>query len=64
MSAEESPQVKIGSGYQVTHSQTVANQQDSCIPDCKVKDNQVYIPPHQRSDQDWQEHVKKGFQGL
>ena len=61
---EESPHVKIGSGYQVTHSQTVGNQPDNCILDCKVKDNQVYIPPHRRSDQDWQEHVKKGFQGL
>ena len=64
VSAEESPHVKIGSGYQVTHSRTVGNQQDNCILDCKVKDNQVYIPPNQRSDQDWQEHVKKGFQGL
>ena len=62
--AGESPHVKIGSGYQVTHSQTVGNQQDNCILDGRVKDNQVYIPPHQRSDQDWQEHVKKGFQGL
>ena len=59
MSAEESPHVKIVSGYQVTHSQTVGNQQDN-----KVKDNPVYIPPHQRSDQDWQEHMKKGFKGL
>ena len=64
VSAEESPHAKIGSGYQVTHSQTVGNQQDNSILDCKIKDNQVYIPPHQRSDQDWQEHVKKGFQGL
>ena len=64
VSAEESPHVKIGSGYQVTHSQTVGNQQDNRILDCKVKDNQVYIPPHRRSDQEWQEHVKKGFQGL
>ena len=64
MGAEESPHVKIGSGYQVTHSQTVGNQQDNCILDCKVKDNQVYIPPHRRSDQDGQEHVEKGFQGL
>ena len=62
--AEESPHVKIGSGYQVTHSRTVGNQQDNCILDCKVKDNQVYIPPHRRSDQDCQEHVKKGFKGL
>ena len=61
--AEESPHVKIGSGYQVTHSQTVGDQQDTCILDCKVKDNQMYIPPHRRSDRDWQEHVKKGFQG-
>ena len=60
---EESPHVKIGSGYQVTHSRTVGNQQDNCIFDCKVKDNQVYIPPHRRSDQDCQEHVKKGFKG-
>ena len=59
MSAEESPHMKIGSGYQVTHSQTVGNQQDN-----KVKDNPVYIPPHQRSDRDWQEHMKKGFKGL
>ena len=64
VSAEESPHVKIGSGYQVTHLQTVGNQQDNCILACKVKHNQVYIPPHRRSDQDWQEHVKKGFQGL
>ena len=64
VSAEESLHVKIGSGYQVTHSQTVGNQEDNCILDCKVKDNQVYIPPHRRSDKDWQEHVKKGFQGL
>ena len=64
VSAEESPHVKIGSGYQVTHSQTIGNQQDNRIVDCKVKDNQVYIPPHGRSDQEWQEHVKKGFQGL
>ena len=64
VSAEESPHVKIGSGYQVTHSRTVADQQDSYIPDYKVKDTQVYIPPHRRSDQDWQEHVKKGFKGL
>ena len=56
--------MKISSGYQVTHSRTVGNQQDNCILDCKVKDNQVYIPPHRRSDQDWQEHVKKGFKGL
>ena len=63
-SAEESPHMKIGSGYQVTHSQTVGNQQDNCILDCKVKDIQVYIPPHRRSDQDWQAHVEKGFQGL
>ena len=62
VSAEESQHVKIGSGYQVTNSRTVGNQQDNCILDCK--DNQVYIPPHRRSDQDWQEHVKKGFQGL
>ena len=61
--AEESPHVKIGSGYQVTHSQTVGYQQDNCILDCKVNDNQMYIPPHRRSDRDWQEHVKKGFQG-
>ena len=64
VSAEESPHVKIGSGYQVTHSRTVGNQQDNSILDCKVKDNQVYIPPHRRSNQDWPEHVKKGFQGL
>ena len=64
VSVEESPHVKIGSGYQVTHSQTVGNQQDNCVLDCKVKDNQVYIPPHRRSDQDRQKHVKKGFQGL
>ena len=64
MGAEESPHVKIGLGYQVTHSQTVGNQQDNSILDCKVKDNQVYIPPHRRSNQDWPEHVKKGFQGL
>ena len=63
-SAEESPHMKIDSGYQVTHSQTVGNQQDNCILDCNVKDIQVYIPPHRRSDQDWQAHVKKGFQGL
>ena len=62
--AEESPHVKIGSGYQVTHSRTVGNQQDNCILDCKVKDNQVYIPPHRRSDRDWQDHVEKGFKGL
>ena len=61
---EESPHVKIGSGYQVTYLQTVGNQQDNCILDCKVKDNQVYLPPHRRSDRDWQEHVKKGFKGL
>ena len=61
---EESPHVKIGSGYQVTYSQTIGNQQDNCILDCKVKDNQVYLPPHRRSDRDWQEHVKKGFKGL
>ena len=61
---EESPHVKIGSGYQVTYLQTVGNQQDNCILDCKVKDNQVYLPPHRRSDLDWQEHVKKGFKGL
>ena len=59
MSAEESPHMKIGSGYQVSHSQTVGNQQDN-----KVKDNPVYIPPHQRSDRDLQEHMKKGFKGL
>ena len=64
VSAEESPHVKMGSGYQVTHSRTVGNQQDNCILDCKVKDNQVYLPPHRRSDRDWQEHVKKGFKGL
>ena len=62
--AEESLHVKISSGYHVTHLQTVGNQQDNCILDCKVNDNQVYIPPHRRSDRDWQEHVKKGFQGL
>ena len=62
--AEESPHVKIGLGYQVTPLQTVVDPHNSCIPDCKVKDSQVYIPPHRRSDQDWQEHVKKGFQGL
>ena len=62
--AEESSHVKIGSGYQVTHSQNVGNQQDNCILDCKVKDNQVYIPPHRRSDQEWQEHVKRGFKSL
>ena len=61
---EESPHVKIGSGYQVTYSQTIGNQQDNCILDCKVKDNQVYLPPHRRSDRDWQEHVKKGFKDL
>ena len=44
--AEESPHVKIGSGYQVTHLRTVGNQQDNCILDCKVKVNRVYIPPH------------------
>ena len=64
VSAKESPHVKIGSGYQMTHSRTVGNQQDNCIPDCKVKGNQVYIPPHRRSDRDWPEHVKKGFKGL
>ena len=64
VSVEESTYVKIGLGYQVTPLQTVVDPQDSCIPDCKVKDSQVYIPPHRRSDQDWQEHVKKGFQGL
>ena len=47
---EESPHVKIDSGYQVTYSQTVGNQHDNCILDCKVKDNQVYLPPHRRSD--------------
>ena len=64
VSAEESPPVKIGSGYQVTHSRTGWNQRDHCILDCRVKDNQVYLPPHRRSDRDWQEHVKKGFKGL
>ena len=64
ISVEESLHVKIGSGYQVTHLQTVGNQQDKCILDCKVKNNQVYIPPHRRSDQDWQDHVEKGFKGL
>ena len=64
VSAEESPCAKIGSGYQVTHSRTVGNQQDNCILDCKVKDNQVYIPPHRRSDRDWQDHVEKGFKSL
>ena len=44
--AEKSPHVKIGSGYQVTHLQTVGHQQDKCILDCKVKDNCVYLPPH------------------
>ena len=62
VSVEEAPHVKMGSGYQVTHSQTIGNQQDNYILDCKVRHNQVYIPPHRRSDQDWQEHVKKGFQ--
>ena len=64
ISVEESLHVKIGSGYQVTHLQTVGNQQDKCILDCKFKNNQVYIPPHRRSDQDWQDHVEKGFKGL
>ena len=51
-SAAESPHMKIGSGYQVTHSGTVGNQHDNYTLDCKVKDNQAYIPPHRRSDQD------------
>ena len=63
VSVEESTYVKMGSGYQVTHSRTIGTQQDNYILDCKVKDNHLYIPPHRRSDQDWQEHVKKGFQG-
>ena len=62
-SAEESPGVKIGLEYQVTHSQTIENLQDNSIPDCKVKDKDVYIPPHRRSDGDWQEHAKNGFKG-
>ena len=63
VSAGESHGVKTCLEYQGTYSQTVENLQDSSIPDCKVKDKHVYIPPHRQSVQEWQEHSKKGFKG-
>ena len=65
MSAENHSNVKVCVGNGVACSQVTEITQDHNIPtpDHNVKENQVYIPPHRRSDQDWQEHVNKGFTG-
>ena len=39
----------------------VTQDQSDHIPDHNIKENKVYIPPHRRSNHDWQEHVKRGF---
>ena len=65
ISVENPSDVMVYVGYSMSCSQVTEIVQDHNIPipDHNVKENQVYIPPHQRSDQDWQEHVKKGFTG-
>ena len=60
--ADESPDVKACSGNQMTQSQTCGTKQGH-IHVHEVKDKQVYIPPHRRRNQDWQEHMKRGFTG-
>ena len=60
--ADESPDVKACSGNQMTQSQTCGTKQGH-IPEHEVKDKQVYIPPHRRRNQDWQEHMKRRFTG-
>ena len=41
----------------------VTQDQSDHIPDHNIKENKVYIPPHRRTNQDWQNHVKRGFRG-
>ena len=62
MSAETSLAMKVCSGDEMIHSQPVEAIQDQG-PALTIKERQVYIPPHGRTNQDWQNHVKKGLTG-
>ena len=63
MSIEKSSDTTACLGDGVIHSQTaeVIQDQDNLIANDDVKEKQLYIPPHRRTNQDWQEHVKQGF---
>ena len=65
MNSEKSSDLMVSVANLVTCLQgsEVLQDQSDHIPDHNVKKNKVYIPPHQRSNQDWQEHVKRGFTG-
>ena len=55
-------EICVGGGVMCSQTAEIIEDQDKYIPDQNVKEK-VYIPPHRRSNQDWQEHVKKGFTG-
>ena len=58
MSVEKSLGTKVCSGDGMIYSQPAEAIQDQG-PALTIKKNQVYIPPHRRSSQDWQEHMKR-----